>query len=144
MPGYMSISPGAGSPRGLLILFTIGIGDTIGAWHAISVDIMAGIITEFIGMSVGRAEVVGVQSIASPGVLLDAGPAHSWIRGKGRVSAEALSGSGASRVVKISCWSARRARREAHGLMEEAGNGMAHMPLQQQDRCSRGHTPDPN
>ena len=103
------------------------IGDAIGGWHAISEDIMAGTITELIGISLGGAEVVGVQFIAWPAEVLDVDSAHSWIRGKGRVSAEARRGSGASRVVKTSCWSARRARGEAQGLMEEAGNGMAHM-----------------
>ena len=103
------------------------IGDAIGGWHAISEDIMAGTITELIGISLGGAEVVGVQFIAWPAEVLDVDSAHSWIRGKGRVSAEARRGSGASRVVKTSCWSARRARREAHGLMEEAGIGMAHI-----------------
>ena len=67
----------------------MGIGDTIGACHAISVDIMAGIITELMGISVGRVEVVGVQSIASPAEVVDVDSVHLWIRGKGRVSAEA-------------------------------------------------------
>ena len=79
------------------------------------------------GMLSDCAWVVGAQdaNLLVDGVNVDS--AHSWIRGKGRVSAEARRGSGASRVVKTSCWSARRARGEAQGLMEEAGNGMAHM-----------------
>ena len=73
------------------------------------------------------AWVVGVKDakLFVDGVNVDS--VHSWIRGGGRVSAEARSGSGASKVVKTSCWSARRARGEAQGLMEEAGKGKAHM-----------------
>ena len=71
------------------------IGDAIGGCHAISEDIMAGTITELIGISLGGAEVVGVQFIAWPAEVLDVDSAHSWIRG-----AEGLRG--ASRVVKTS------------------------------------------
>ena len=105
----------------------MGSVDATGGWYAIMPDIMQGIIIWLNGITGGCTGSACVLLIVLPADDSEVDSVHSWIRGKGRVSAEARSGSGASRVVKTSCWSARRARREAHGLMEEAGIGMAHM-----------------
>lgn len=117
-----SRSPGACSHRGLFKFVNgMAIGElNIGA-------IIGTIIDGVNGISGFGGGVTGVLETAWNVDGDREGSVRSRALGQHRVSGRAPSGSGALRVVKTSCWSARRARREAHGLMEEAGNGMAHM-----------------